>query len=136
MTNASSAAGAPPESPLPGWRWLRICDTTSLAEGGEGQRFAWRDLRGAERPGFLVRFEGTPQAYVNACRHVAVELDFPEGRFFDDTGLYLVCSTHGAMYDAGNGHCVAGPCAGEQLERIESCEHDGGIWVLTNGKGL
>lgn len=135
MTTSDPAAGQPPESPLPGWRWMRVCDAGALPEGGEGLRFAWHDHRGAERPGFVVRFEGAPKAYVNACRHVPVELDFPEGRFFDDTGLYLVCSTHGAMYDAADGRCVAGPCAGEQLEQIESCEQDLAVWVLTNGKG-
>jgi nitrite reductase/ring-hydroxylating ferredoxin subunit len=33
------------------------------------------------------------------------------GAFFDDSRRYLICATHGAMYEPRSGHCVAGPVA-------------------------
>ena len=60
-------------------------------------------------PAFVIRYDGTVYAYVNRCAHVSVELDWIEGEFFDLTGLYLICSTHGATYLPESGRCVARP---------------------------
>jgi len=42
----------------------------------------------------------------------APELDWQPGEFFDIAGVYLVCSTHGAIFEPNSGLCVAGPCRG------------------------
>jgi nitrite reductase/ring-hydroxylating ferredoxin subunit len=60
---------------------------------------------------------------------VPVELDWVPGKFFDDGGLYLICATHGAMYEPDSGQCVGGPCRGARLEPLAVREHEGGVWV-------
>ena len=52
---------------------------------------------------FAIRFRGRPQAYLNRCTHVAMELDWQPNRIFDDTGNWLLCSTHGAAYHPDTG---------------------------------
>ena len=116
--------------------WIRICDASLLIEGGDGIRFEWQAYpQEARKPAFVVRFDGLPRAYLNECRHVPVELDWPAGKFFDDSGLYLVCATHGAIYGADSGRCHGGPCASRGLRKLDCVEEDGSIWVqqLTNG---
>jgi nitrite reductase/ring-hydroxylating ferredoxin subunit len=109
--------------------WSLVCRAEELADGGDGVRFSFR--RGGEDvPAFVVRSEGVARAYVNRCRHVAVELDWQPGRFFDETGLYLICATHGATYRASDGACAGGPCRGRALESLEVREHDGAVSVL------
>ncbi len=78
---------------------------------------------------FVVRSAGLVHAYLNQCRHIPVELDWEPGRFFDSSGLYLVCATHGATYRANDGVCIEGPCTGRRLQALEAVEFDGAVWV-------
>ncbi|MSQ60521.1 MAG: Rieske (2Fe-2S) protein, partial [Betaproteobacteria bacterium] len=71
----------------------------------------------------------TVHAYLNRCAHVPVELDWMEGNFFDYSGLYLTCSTHGAAYLPDTGHCIAGPCKGRRLVPVMIEENNGQIWL-------
>ena len=73
-----------------------------------------------------MRFQGQPHAYLNRCSHVAMELDWQPDRFFDDTGRWLMCATHGAVYEPATGECQGGPCRGG-LFKIELLERDGVI---------
>ncbi len=118
----------------PGFSWQRLCDSSALSEAGDGLRFAWRGPRG-EQQAFAVRFDGEPRAFLNRCAHVPVELDWQPGKFFDLSGLYLVCATHGATYDPVDGRCAGGPCAGRRLARVPVKEIDGGVWVAMNDEG-
>ena len=61
---------------------------------------------------FAIRFKGVVHAYLNRCSHVAMELDFQPNRFFDTTGQFLICATHGALYRPDSGACAGGPCNG------------------------
>jgi nitrite reductase/ring-hydroxylating ferredoxin subunit len=105
-----------------------ICPSAELLEGGTGVRFALQPGAPDER-GFVVRYDGAPRAYVNVCPHAGTELDWQPGQFFEEAGLYLVCSTHGALFDPGSGLCIAGPCKGECLEPIRVEEHDGNVII-------
>ena len=111
-----------------GWRWKPVCPSAELSEGGDGVRF---EVPGATEPtaAFAVRAGGVARAYLNRCSHVAVELDWQPGRFFDDSGLYLVCATHGAMYLAVDGRCMGGPCRGRGLVALRTHERGGTVWV-------
>jgi nitrite reductase/ring-hydroxylating ferredoxin subunit len=71
-----------------------------------------------------VRHKGQVQAYLNRCTHVAMEMDYQPDRFFDETGRWLLCATHGATYAPDTGDCVGGPCRGG-LIKIALSEHDG-----------
>lgn len=105
-----------------------ICASGDLKDGGEGVRFE-TDWEGERVPGFAVRFQGRVYAYLNRCAHVGVELDWAPGAFFDDSGLYLLCSTHGAVYEPETGRCAGGPCRGASLIPLSVAEHDGRVFL-------
>ena len=104
-----------------------ICASDAVAEGGRGVRFPVRAF-GADATGFVVRYGGRAYAYLNRCAHVPIELDWAEGEFFDTSGLYLMCATHGAVYVPDSGHCAGGPCRGGRLRPIAVAETDGKIY--------
>ncbi|HSN20856.1 MAG TPA: Rieske (2Fe-2S) protein [Usitatibacter sp.] len=106
-----------------------ICAAGALAEGGRGVRFALRAEEGAPT-GFAVRHGGAVHAYVNRCPHMGTELDWQPGEFLDAAGLYLVCATHGALFQPATGLCVAGPCRGASLERLPTREDGGRIHLI------
>lgn len=108
-----------------------ICASDALLDGGDGVRFPIRTAFGDET-GFVVRYRGEVRAFVNRCAHVPVELDWQPGKFFDDSGLYLICATHGALYSPNDGHCLAGPCRGGRLPRLEVVEREGSIYLIEN----
>jgi nitrite reductase/ring-hydroxylating ferredoxin subunit len=104
-----------------------ICDGTEVAEGGKGVRFPVMAY-GDAATGFVVRYDGKPYAYLNRCAHVPIELDWFEGEFFESSGLYLMCSTHGAIYVPESGLCAGGPCKGGKLRPIAVREVDNKIY--------
>jgi len=81
-------------------------------------------VAGHDSTGFVVRYKGVAYAYLNRCAHVPIELDWAEGVFFDSSGLYLMCSTHGAIYAPYSGRCMGGPCRGGRLHVIDVIEKD------------
>jgi nitrite reductase/ring-hydroxylating ferredoxin subunit len=102
---------------------ITLCASADLQEGGLAVSF---DVvyAGQACRAFAVRFEGLPRAYLNRCTHVAMEMDYQPDRFFDDTGRWLLCATHGAVYAPETGSCVGGPCRGA-LVKIALSESDG-----------
>ena len=53
-----------------------------------------------------------------------MEMDYQANRFFDSSGLYLMCATHGAIYRPQTGECAGGPCRGG-LIKITLTEREG-----------
>jgi nitrite reductase/ring-hydroxylating ferredoxin subunit len=105
-----------------------ILSSAALLEGGKGARFDWPPAGGAGK-GFAVRFDGEVRAYVNRCPHLGVELDWQPGEFFEESGLYFICSTHGAIFEPSSGLCIAGPCKGARLEAIAVAEQEGQVFL-------
>jgi nitrite reductase/ring-hydroxylating ferredoxin subunit len=105
-----------------------ICSSIDLAEGGKGVRFE-HEAGGVMLPAFAIRHGGRVHAYINRCAHVGVELDWTPGEFFDDSGLYLICATHGAMYLPESGRCIAGPCRGASLTPLIVFEQAGSVYL-------
>ncbi len=105
-----------------------ICASGDLAEQGRGVRFELVRC-GKREAAFVVRFDGFPRAFLNQCGHVPIELDWQEGEFFDNSRLYLICATHGALYHPSSGHCVGGRCAGRGLVPVTVIEHDGHVYL-------
>jgi nitrite reductase/ring-hydroxylating ferredoxin subunit len=58
-------------------------------------------------------------AYANRCPHMYSTLETFPDRFLDEDREHLVCSTHGARFRVADGLCVAGPCKGDNLERVD-----------------
>ena len=104
-----------------------ICASAALAESGDGVRFEV-EYFGETAPAFAIRKNGRVHGYLNRCGHVAMELDWQEGRFFDFEGRDLLCSTHGAVYEASSGRCLGGPCNGSPLVRLLLEERDGKVF--------
>jgi len=102
---------------------IYICDSDSLDEGGKGIRFPVT-VGDDDLTAFVVRYGLEPRAYLNRCAHLPMELDWTEGEFFESSGLYLMCATHGALYEPETGQCAGGPCRGGRLHAINVIERD------------
>jgi nitrite reductase/ring-hydroxylating ferredoxin subunit len=100
-----------------------LCRSADLADSGLAVPF---DVvfRGQTCRAFAIRYQGTAHAYLNRCTHVPMEMDYQPDRFFDSTGHWLICATHGATYHPATGQCGGGPCRGGLL-RIDLLERDG-----------
>ena len=100
-----------------------LCNSGELVDGGMAVPF---DVvyAGQTCRAFAIRYQGKPHAFLNRCTHVAMEMDWQPNRFFDDTGRWLLCGTHGAAYEPDTGACAGGPCRGA-LVRIPVSESDG-----------
>ena len=105
-----------------------ICASAELVDGGHGARFEV-EWQGRREPAFAVRFNGMVFAYLNRCGHVPAELDWNAGEFFDQARLYLICATHGALYDPVTGACLSGRCGGRGLEALDVTERDGNVFL-------
>lgn len=102
---------------------IPVCGSEALSDGGLAVR---HDASFYGRPAsvFFVRFRGVVHGYLNQCAHVPTELDWVEGQIFESTGLYLMCSMHGAIYEPDTGRCVGGPCRGARLRAVTVEERD------------
>jgi len=102
---------------------VALCNSGDLVDGGMAVGF---DVvyGGQTCRAFAIRYRGQPHAFLNRCTHVAMEMDWQPNRFFDDTGRWLLCGTHGAAYEPDTGACAGGPCRGA-LVRIDLTERDG-----------
>ena len=103
-----------------------LCAGTDLVDSGLAVPF---DVvyNGQTCRAFAIRYAGRVHAYLNRCSHVAMEMDWQPNRFFDLTGHYLVCGSHGATFRPDTGECAYGPGRGP-LVRIETLERDGVVF--------
>ena len=118
-----------PETALPPDGALPLCASAALQESGKALVFdvlLWRRPARA----FALRFEGRLVAYLNRCAHVPTEMDWRPGEFLDDERRFIVCSMHGAVYEPTTGRCIAGPCTGARLMKIDVVERDGQVYWL------
>jgi nitrite reductase/ring-hydroxylating ferredoxin subunit len=100
-----------------------LCPSSALLESGEGVPF--EVLYHAQTcHAFAIRYRGEVHAYLNRCSHVPMEMDYQTNHFFDSTGHWLMCATHGALYDPPTGRCRRGPCR-SGLIKIDLDEADG-----------
>ncbi|MDB5929534.1 MAG: Rieske (2Fe-2S) domain protein [Polaromonas sp.] len=105
---------------------VALCNARDLRNGGLAVPF---DVvyAGQTCRAFAIRYEGLPQAYLNRCTHVAMELDWQPNQVFDDTGQWLLCASHGAAYHPETGQCAGGPCRGG-LVKIMLSESEGVVF--------
>lgn len=107
----------------PEFERIALCNSDDLVDSGLAVPF---DVvyQGQSCWAFALRFEGQAHAYLNRCAHVAMEMDFQPNRFFDTTGRWLICATHGALYQPATGRCMSGPCR-RALVKIDLSEQGG-----------
>ena len=108
-----------------------ICLSQDLQDRGPGIRFSVH-MNHEALPAFVIRYLGEVRGYLNRCRHQSTTLDLDNGQFFDTAGQALICATHDAHYDPGNGSCIGGPCDGRGLISVEVYEQDGRVYVDQN----
>lgn len=119
-----------------------ICRSDELVDGGAGVRFELAPkvspggtaVTSDPVPAFAIRHRGTVRAYHNRCGHIPVELDWQHGEFFDQSGLYLICATHGAVYAPESGRCLGGRCNGKGLQPVRVIERNGCVYFIGEGE--
>ncbi len=107
---------------------IPLCASSDITDGGDAWPFEVLE-RGYPCRAFVVRFEGQLHAWLNRCTHVAMELDLMPNRVFDASGQWLICSSHGALFDPASGACAGGPCQGG-LQAVQVIEQDGQVFWL------
>ena len=92
---------------LPDTPGIALCNSADLVDSGLAVPF---DVIycGQTCYAFAIRYAGKVYAYLNRCSHVPMEMDYQPNRFFDLTGHWLICATHGAMYSPQTGMCRTG----------------------------
>ena len=102
-----------------------LCAVDDIPDGGG----TGLTLDGADGPLdiFVVRKGAAVRAYVNSCPHVGTPLDWVPDQFMDPSGGYIMCATHGALFQIEDGCCLAGPCQGGRLKTVPIAVRDGAI---------
>lgn len=94
----------------------QLCELEQIEEGGAR---GFEVITASEKVALVCIRQGQQIfAYRNRCPHTGINLEWLPDQFLDDTKQYIVCSTHGAMFQVEDGHCVAGPCAGDSLDAV------------------
>lgn len=90
-----------------------LCRLEEIPDGG---------ARGLELPDgtpvVAVRRGAAVHVYVDRCPHTGVTLAWRPDDFLTPKGDLIRCATHDARFRIEDGLCVAGPCAGDALERV------------------
>ena len=77
----------------------------------------------------LVERQGEIFAYVNSCPHRGIRLEWQPDQFLDVEKQYIQCSTHGALFVIDSGQCIAGPCNGAYLTKVETIIEEQQIYL-------
>jgi nitrite reductase/ring-hydroxylating ferredoxin subunit len=110
--------------------WLApqvLCASADLEEKGRAILFEVLVYRQPARA-FALRYDGRVVAYLNRCAHVPAEMDWQPGEFLDSDREFIICSTHGAVYEPLTGRCAGGPCGRGRLTVIDTEERGGQVY--------
>lgn len=81
--------------------------------------------------GFVVRKNDEVFAYLNVCPHAGRMLNWGPDRFLTKDRSQIMCAAHGAVFEIGTGYCVAGPCLGDALSKLDASVENGRVVVFT-----
>ena len=110
----------------------KLVGSVGEIEHGRSKKFTLR--RGQrELEALLVNFEGKHFAYINRCPHTGITLDWVNNQFFSSDNRYLMCATHGAVFEPPTGECIWGPCLGLSLQSVPVEIEDGRIYARLPG---
>jgi nitrite reductase/ring-hydroxylating ferredoxin subunit len=99
-----------------------------LDELEEGRARGFDPLAQGRDSVFALRHDNQVRVYRNRCPHLDVRLEYRKDQFLSADGQLIVCYAHGAQFLPATGECIYGPCLGQTLEALPSCEKDG--WLL------
>ena len=88
-----------------------------------------------ERQLFAIRQDNQLYAYWNSCPHMGIPLNWMPEKFLDLDGIFLQCSSHGALFKISDGECVGGPCVGDHLSPV-TLKQDGDQYFIAAGQPL
>jgi nitrite reductase/ring-hydroxylating ferredoxin subunit len=110
-------------------RFVGVAD--ELAHG-TSKKFTLR--RGSrEFEALLVNYQGDLYAFVNRCPHTGIALDWVNNQFFSVDNRYLMCATHGAVFEPPTGECIWGPCVGLSLQSVPIEIENGQVYARLPG---
>jgi nitrite reductase/ring-hydroxylating ferredoxin subunit len=106
--------------------------TVGELEHGKSKKFRMKRA-GRELEALIVNFQGNHYAYINRCPHTGITLDFVNNQFFSSDNRYIMCATHGAVFEPPTGECIWGPCVGLSLQQMPVEIDDGNIYARLPG---
>lgn len=83
----------------------------------------------AKRSIVILRLGDRYFSYINSCPHTGISLNWGSDKFFDLTGSYIQCATHGALFEPYSGRCIWGPCRGQSLSKLMVTYLDGVTYI-------
>jgi nitrite reductase/ring-hydroxylating ferredoxin subunit len=90
-----------------------LCSLDTLEDPGS------REFRvGRRERMFVIRKDNEVFGYMNLCPHQGTVLDWKPNTFLTTELDYVMCATHGALFEIEDGKCVYGPCLGRSLAPI------------------
>ncbi|AXF05885.1 Rieske (2Fe-2S) protein [Paraburkholderia hospita] len=80
----------------------------------------------------LVRRGDEVFAYLDACPHYGgTPMSWRKDAYLNGDGTRIVCHAHGAQFDIATGECLAGPCIGQRLTRLDTAvTEDGNVCIF------
>lgn len=110
----------------------RFVGSVGEIEHGKSKKFTLhRGQRDLEA--LLVNFQGQHFAYINRCPHTGITLDWVNNQFFSSDNRYIMCATHGAVFEPPTGECIWGPCVGLSLQSVPVEVEEGRIYARLPG---
>jgi nitrite reductase/ring-hydroxylating ferredoxin subunit len=110
----------------------KLVGTLGELEHGTSKKFTMR-RGGRDLEALLLNYQGNHFAYVNRCPHTGITLDWVNNQFFSSDNRYIMCATHGAVFEPPSGECVWGPCVGLSLQSLPIVIDDGQIYARLPG---
>jgi len=77
--------------------------------------------------GFVVRRDKAVMGYLDRCPHIGTPLTLGDDRYLTRDGAFILCSTHGALFQIGDGRCLSGPCINRSLVPWPVAVRDGAV---------
>jgi nitrite reductase/ring-hydroxylating ferredoxin subunit len=113
------------------WQEWPVCRLDDLDDPGARSFFAGD----GDWPfrGFVVRDGNEVFAYANVCPHARHPLDMLPDAFLAQDGTMIRCASHGALFRPRTGECVAGPCVGANLLRLDARLDGDRVFVTAPG---
>ena len=105
----------------------KICAYNDIEEDGSIALTA--EVNGEPTQLMAIRKDGLVHVYKNICPHIGAPLDFTPGQFLNLERNFIMCSTHGALFQIEDGQCVSGPCQGQSLEPVPSRISEDSVWI-------
>ncbi|MCS5635106.1 MAG: Rieske (2Fe-2S) protein [Myxococcota bacterium] len=114
---------------------LALCRLDEIPDGS-ARGFAVEGDQGQRLRLIVVRLADGVRVYENRCPHRGTPLDWAPDRFLDESGEFLQCSTHAALFRLDDGECVSGPCQGEFLKLRQTGVREGVVFLDVSEAGF